>query len=352
MTMRPRARALAAALLLGLAGLLAPVVAEGVGNCSIYKSFVTGDSVSANDLNSLQTTIGVTNQTTACLDDYSANATQMQSTTDPYVSSAEVLATSLQGEITGLRHVIKQLTGWTYWYTHTDDFNKTTTWNTAARNFCGLCQTITDTNSHASSRLMEFKRDGTIRAQMDKSGNLTYYGGATPANGQLFIGNATTGTWQAATLSAGTNITITNAAGAITVASTAGTPVTATVRTTAAFTTTSTSFVDVTDLTLTMTTGANRVLLLVTMVASQSAAGSQGNFRFDIDGTGTGDATNGTANKRFDTAPYTDTITMQYLTNALTAASHTFKVQARANANTLTIEGDSWDITFSAVEIL
>ena len=129
------------------------------------------------------------------------------------------------------------------------------------------------------------------------------------------------------------------------------TPVTATVRKTSAFTTTSTSFVSVTDLTLTMTTGANRVLLIVTMVCSQSAAGNQGNFTFAVDATDQGDATNGLANERFDTASYTATVTYQYLTDALTAASHTFLVRARANAGTLTIEADSWDATFSAIEI-
>jgi hypothetical protein len=139
---------------------------------------------------------------------------------------------------------------------------------------------------------------------------------------------------------------------ALTWVSGATVPAVDTVRKTTAFTTTSTTFVAVTDLSITITTGANRVLLLVTMVASQSAAASQGFWTFTVDGTAQGDATNGLANKRdWGTAAHTDTITFQFLTDALTAASHTFTVQARANSDTLTIEADSWDATFSAIEI-
>lgn len=202
--------------LVGVTGLIG--AAEAVGNCSIYKTFQTGDSVTAGDLNNLQTTIGVTNLILSCIDDFSANATQMQSTTDPYPGGTESLATSLQVEITAIRHVLKQGFGFTYWYSHSDDINRTVTWNTAARNFCLYCGTVTDTNSHASSRLMDLRVGAVIRFAMNKSGAITSYNSATPENGQLFIGNATTGTWQAARITAGTNITVTNAAGAVTIA--------------------------------------------------------------------------------------------------------------------------------------
>lgn len=50
------------------------------------------------------------------VDDYSANVAQMQSTVDPGESGTESLPTDLAGEIQRLRHVIKEMTGKTYWY--------------------------------------------------------------------------------------------------------------------------------------------------------------------------------------------------------------------------------------------
>lgn len=49
------------------------------------------------------------------------------------------------------------------------------------------------------------------------NGKLSEYNGAAPTDGQLLIGSTAGGVWEAATLTAGTNITITNAGGAITI---------------------------------------------------------------------------------------------------------------------------------------
>ena len=54
------------------------------------------------------------------------------------------------------------------------------------------------------------------------SGKLAEYNGATPTAGQLLIGSAGGGVWEAATLTAGSNVTITNADGAITIAASGG----------------------------------------------------------------------------------------------------------------------------------
>ena len=54
------------------------------------------------------------------------------------------------------------------------------------------------------------------------NGKFATYNGAAPANGEILIGDASGGVWEAATLTAGSNITITNAAGAITIASSGG----------------------------------------------------------------------------------------------------------------------------------
>ena len=110
----------AAVVLMLMLAVLAPHVVDAQGNCSIFRSWNTGDSLSAGDLSASFTTVGVTNDTFACLSDYSATESQMQTTTDPYPSSAASLATTGQGELERLRYVIKKLTGWSQWYAHTE----------------------------------------------------------------------------------------------------------------------------------------------------------------------------------------------------------------------------------------
>jgi microcystin-dependent protein len=86
------------------------------GNCSIYRSWNTNDELTAADLTTSFVTVGVTNMTTQCMDDYSVDVTQMQSTVDPYPGAVESKATSLAGEIERLRFQIKQITGEAQWY--------------------------------------------------------------------------------------------------------------------------------------------------------------------------------------------------------------------------------------------
>jgi len=54
------------------------------------------------------------------------------------------------------------------------------------------------------------------------SGKFTKYNNVSPTDGQLLIGKTSTNTFEPATLTAGTNITITNGSGAITIAATGG----------------------------------------------------------------------------------------------------------------------------------
>lgn len=88
-------------------------------NFSAYKTFIAGETLTASDLNSSVSTI-LTNFTPAGMDDYSANVTEMRTTTDPYPAAAASLATSLQGELERIRYVIAQITGETYWYIDPD----------------------------------------------------------------------------------------------------------------------------------------------------------------------------------------------------------------------------------------
>ena len=61
-----------------------------------------------------------------------------------------------------------------------------------------------------------------INVPLNLGSTLTHYNNTAPAAGQLLIGDATAGVWDAATLTAGSNITITNADGAITIAASGG----------------------------------------------------------------------------------------------------------------------------------
>jgi len=68
--------------------------------------------------------VHVDNAVPAQHDDYSLNAAQMQSTTDPGESGTESLATSTAGEFERLRNILKEIGGGTYWYeTPSGDIN-------------------------------------------------------------------------------------------------------------------------------------------------------------------------------------------------------------------------------------
>lgn len=88
---------------------------------SRVKSWISGEVLTASDLNAEFDNI-LNNLTPAGIDDYSATATDMRQTTDPYPLLSESLATSLQGEIERLRYQVHQLkmaiasSSNTYWY--------------------------------------------------------------------------------------------------------------------------------------------------------------------------------------------------------------------------------------------
>ena len=171
--------------------------ARAVGLCSTYTSFSDGGTVTAAILNSSFTVAAVTNGTPSCVSGHSANATEMQSTRDPYPSASISLATSLKEELQGLRYAITAGFGWDFWYEHSDDVNRTVTWDTAAVNRCAYCATITDTNSHASSRLLDLRIVAggapVSKISVDKSGNLIIAGNATIAGSATISGALTSG---------------------------------------------------------------------------------------------------------------------------------------------------------------
>src|SRR2546428_11279206 len=90
------------------------------GNCAIFRSWVTNDLLTASDLTTSSTRVGVSNMTPTCMDDYAADITQFRLFTDPYPGAVASLPTSLAGELERIRFVIRKVFGFSQWYTHTE----------------------------------------------------------------------------------------------------------------------------------------------------------------------------------------------------------------------------------------
>src|SRR3972149_832886 len=89
------------------------------GLYSKVKTVVDGEMITAADRNAEHDN-HITNSIPTMIDDYSADATEMQTTTDPYPSGSPSLATYLAGELERLRYLIKQITGEAQWYIDPD----------------------------------------------------------------------------------------------------------------------------------------------------------------------------------------------------------------------------------------
>lgn len=112
-------------------------------------------------------------------------------------------------------------------------------------------------------------------------------------------------------------------------------------RTTGDITTTSTSLTDLTDASITITTGATRVLLTFTASTMNSSAEAYNFFNFVVDGA----LQNGTAGIKAQQSEVGGSeeqgFSMTFLTAPLTAGSHTFKVQWKVSTGTGTVRGDT-----------
>lgn len=82
---------------------------------SRIKTWVSLEDVTYSDLNAEFDNI-LNNLTAANVDDYSANVSQMQTTADPGEVGTESLATSIAGELSRLRFIIREITGEDEWY--------------------------------------------------------------------------------------------------------------------------------------------------------------------------------------------------------------------------------------------
>lgn len=79
------------------------------------KTWVSNEVLTASDLNGEFNNL-LNNTIPASIEDYSADVSTMQSTTDPGGVGTESLATTLAGEITRLRYKIKQIMNGAQWY--------------------------------------------------------------------------------------------------------------------------------------------------------------------------------------------------------------------------------------------
>jgi len=82
---------------------------------SATKTMVTGATILASDINTSNSD-HINNNIPESIDDYSANAAEMQTTRDPYPASSISLATVLSEELGNIRHVLQAITQETYWY--------------------------------------------------------------------------------------------------------------------------------------------------------------------------------------------------------------------------------------------
>lgn len=103
-----------------------------------------------------------------------------------------------------------------------------------------------------------------------------------------------------------------------------------------AISTTSTSFVDATGLTVTMTTSGGNVVVIFTAMANHSGGASQNPF-FDlvVDGASQGGTDGITA--KSNTATIGDNVSFVWVVTGLSAASHTFKIQWKVGTGTGTL---------------
>jgi len=86
---------------------------------TLFKTYTTGETLTASDLNSSLADISSTN-IPEDTDDYSVNVAEMQTTTDPYPAATESLATTLAGELERVRFLLTQVTGEANWYVDPD----------------------------------------------------------------------------------------------------------------------------------------------------------------------------------------------------------------------------------------
>jgi hypothetical protein len=175
-----------------LAALVIPRPAGAQGTCAIFRSWTTGNSLTAPDLTTSFITVGQTNMIPACMQGDSVTLGGMQTTQDPWPAGTESLAGDIKGEIERLRFVIGATTGRTQWYQYPSValtasgsvFSQAPRWNNGAVTFPGLwLLNVTDTASLSGSLLLDLQVGSTSKFKVDKAGNVTATGTISGASG-------------------------------------------------------------------------------------------------------------------------------------------------------------------------
>lgn len=106
-------------------------------------------------------------------------------------------------------------------------------------------------------------------------------------------------------------------------------------RTAGDVTTTSTTFVDLTGMSVTLTTGARRCLVVCNLNCKHPTGGNGIYYDLDIDGSRQG-GTTGLVDINIPANNFEEPANFSFVTDVLSAASHTFKIQWRTSGGTAT----------------
>ena len=122
MTPTPFLRGLVALLCVGL--LLWPSsLALGQGTCAIYRTYQTGDSFGASDVNSIQTVLGQTNMEASCVDGMGDSNAEFDDVLIPESFNTRTLSTQIYHDVANLRYVTRHVMGFSQWWRHYEDIN-------------------------------------------------------------------------------------------------------------------------------------------------------------------------------------------------------------------------------------
>lgn len=162
---------------------------------SRIKNWVSNEVLTAADLNAEFNNI-LTNAQPSGIEDYSADVSTMQSTTDPGGVGSESLATTLAGEIQRLRYAIKRIVGGAQWYS-TPSFDLTN----ASIGTANIANNAVTTAKIADGNVTNAKiADGTINVGTKVTGTLAVANGGSGqtsggTSGQAVVTNGTTWTY-------------------------------------------------------------------------------------------------------------------------------------------------------------